>query len=422
MCPYTEEGWGLTHVCFVSQWYDPETGSAFVPGEIARSLKGANTGIEVVTGFPNYPVGSVYPGYHQSLRSQEVRDGVKVTRVPLIPTHSKSGLKRAVGFASFAASSTLLGLTSCGRPDVYLVYGSPVTSGLGPTLARRFTGTPVVTYVSDLWPDVVRGSGITSPGALGRRYEAVARGIARTVYSASDGLVATSPGMLAELEKRYPTVKHMRLIYNWVDESVFYPRSRSTPTRSELVDPGQFLAMYAGNLGYAQNPLVWIDLAERLKDRADIVLAIVGDGPLGSQMRRIATNRSLANVKFLGPQSLERSAELIAASDLQLVSLDASAALSVALPSKIQVSMALAKPILLSGQGEAAQVVTMSAAGHACSSGDVAGLAESLRNLVDGDYGHVVELGGRARDFYESRMSRAVGVQHLVELLEAVQV
>lgn len=39
----------------ISHWYDPEKGSAIIPGTIARALAARGNDVQVVTGFPNYP-------------------------------------------------------------------------------------------------------------------------------------------------------------------------------------------------------------------------------------------------------------------------------------------------------------------------------------------------------------------------------
>ena len=49
-------------VLYLTQWFEPEThvikGLKFV-----RALQAAGHEVTVVTGFPNYPSGRLYPGY-----------------------------------------------------------------------------------------------------------------------------------------------------------------------------------------------------------------------------------------------------------------------------------------------------------------------------------------------------------------------
>ena len=105
-----------TRVLLLTQWFDPEPtlkGMVF-----ARELVREGYEVEVVTGFPNYPGGKVYPGYRIRLLQREVIDGVHITRVPLYPNHDQSAIKRVLNYASFAASATIYGVFMAKRADV----------------------------------------------------------------------------------------------------------------------------------------------------------------------------------------------------------------------------------------------------------------------------------------------------------------
>ena len=78
----------------VSQWYPPEP--TYIPGDLARALAARGHRVRVLTGFPNYPTGTLYPGYRQRWNDTSVVDGVTVRRVPLYPSHDHSGTRRAI--------------------------------------------------------------------------------------------------------------------------------------------------------------------------------------------------------------------------------------------------------------------------------------------------------------------------------------
>jgi hypothetical protein len=84
----------------VTPCYDPETGSAAVAGAICLLTRGYE--VHVLTGFPNYPIGRFYPGYRPRLYQYEQLAGVHVHRVPLVPSHDRSPIRRAVTHQSFA--------------------------------------------------------------------------------------------------------------------------------------------------------------------------------------------------------------------------------------------------------------------------------------------------------------------------------
>ena len=92
----------------LTQWCDPEP--TFKGLVFARELVRQGFEVEVVTGFPNYPGGKVYPGYKIRWIQREHIDGVDVTRLPLYPNHDQSAVRRVLNYASFAASALLYGL------------------------------------------------------------------------------------------------------------------------------------------------------------------------------------------------------------------------------------------------------------------------------------------------------------------------
>ena len=94
-------------VLLLTQWFDPEP--TFKGLVFARELVQQGFEVEVVTGFPNYPGGRVYPGYKIKWLQRDVVDGVHITRVPLYPNHDQSAFKRILNYVSFAGSSLFYG-------------------------------------------------------------------------------------------------------------------------------------------------------------------------------------------------------------------------------------------------------------------------------------------------------------------------
>jgi hypothetical protein len=124
-------------VLVLSQHYWPEP----LPKahEIAEGLHELGHDVTVVTGFPNYPSGRLYPGHRIRPWTVEALRGVKVIRVALYPDHSRSAFHRILNYLSFAVSSAVLAPSMINRPDVILAIHPPLT--VGPRLADLFTET-----------------------------------------------------------------------------------------------------------------------------------------------------------------------------------------------------------------------------------------------------------------------------------------
>ena len=102
-------------VLFLTQW-DPEP--TFKGLVFSRELSRQGFDVEVVTGIPNYPCGTIYPGYQIKLIQREFIDGVALTRLPLYPSHDHSVFGRILNYFSFAFSTLVYGLFFAKKADV----------------------------------------------------------------------------------------------------------------------------------------------------------------------------------------------------------------------------------------------------------------------------------------------------------------
>ena len=92
-------------ILLLTQWFDPEP--AFKGLLFAKELVKRGFEVEVLTGFPNYPGGKLYPGYRVRFLMRENIDAVRVTRVPLYPSHDRSAWRRVTNYLSFAACASI---------------------------------------------------------------------------------------------------------------------------------------------------------------------------------------------------------------------------------------------------------------------------------------------------------------------------
>jgi hypothetical protein len=114
-------------VLLLTQWFEPEP--TFKGLTFAKALRDAGIEVEVLTGFPNYPIGKLYSGYKLRLMQHEMIEGIKVTRVPLYPSHDRSVLRRLTNYLSFAISALIYGVFFVRSIDVVYAYHPPLSVG-----------------------------------------------------------------------------------------------------------------------------------------------------------------------------------------------------------------------------------------------------------------------------------------------------
>src|SRR5713226_7062913 len=96
-------------VLILSQYYNPEP----IPkaAELADALRRRGHEVIVVTGFPNYPAGVLYPGYRLRFLKREEVDGIPVTRAYEYPYHGRSVIRRMMNYGSFVLSAPIASFT-----------------------------------------------------------------------------------------------------------------------------------------------------------------------------------------------------------------------------------------------------------------------------------------------------------------------
>lgn len=403
-------------IALISQWYDPEVGAAAVFGSIARTLAARGHEIEVLTGFPNYPIGSVYPGYHQRYHQREILDGIQVHRAPLYASHTSQPVARAANYLSFAASSTAVGLAALKDVDVILVCSGPVTAAIPAMAINRLRRIPYVLLVQDMWPQSVTQSGFLN-GAASRRVENALHALCDAVYRRAAAIAVTSPGMAPLIAERGVPQERIGVTANWADDAHFRPVTPRSDIVTELGPWPEFTVMYAGNLGEVQGLETVLDAADLLRKRTDIGFAFVGAGVAETSLRRDVRDRELSNVRFLGSQPLERMSDILALGDVQLVSLRDLPIFRSTLPSKVQAVLAAGRPIIGAVSGDAADVIDASGAGECVQPGSAATLAAAIERMSGLDQVALAGLGRAGRAYYVREFGRDVGGARLEALL-----
>ena len=393
-------------ILMLTQWFDPEP--AFKGLQFALALQARGHSVQVLTGFPNYPGGKVYPGYRIRLWQREVMRGISVLRVFLYPSHSRSAAGRVLNYLSFALSATLLGPLLLKPADVAYVYHPPATVGL-PALAFKYLRrVPFVYDVQDLWPDTLTATGMVN-GSLALR---LLGRWCQLVYRAADRIAVLSPGFQQRVSERGVPSSKVRLVYNWTH--AIPPTAPDAPLGKALA--GKFVVLFAGNLGAAQGLDTVLDAAKLTRDRhPELCFAFAGSGVEEPRLRQRAAAEGLANVVFLGRRPPEAMGGVYAWAAALLVHLRDDPLFAITIPSKTQTYLAIGKPILMGVRGDAADLVRAAGAGIVFAPGQAAALAQAAGELQEMPEAARQRMGDAGRAYYEAHLSLAAGVQAFEE-------
>lgn len=401
------------HIMFMAQCYAPEDVSAAVLiTELATDLVDRGHDVTFVTGAPSYPYGRVFPGYRNKLYQIEWLDGVRVVRTWSYISPKKSFWPRILHYGTYSATAFYGGLFA-GRPDIVVSYSPPLPLGMSAWLLSRLWRVPWVLQLEDLYPDAAVATGHLK----NRTAIALFSAVERFQYQR-----ATHISLIAESFRRNLLAKgvppaRMTLIPVWADPDVVRPLPKENAFRAQHGLEGQFVVMYAGNIGVTSSLEDVLEAACLLREEPHLRFVIVGEGTKKHSLEQKARREKLENVMFLPYQPRDAFPSMMAAADLSLVTLNSSSSLT-SLPSKIFNVMASARPILgVSPPGsEIAHLIEEGQCGVNVPPGCPELLAETILSLMRQEE-VLSQMGRKGRLLLTSKFSRAHCVERYEQML-----
>ncbi len=396
-------------VLLISNYYYPETvGAGIWVRQLALDLAERGHRVTVLTSFPSYPEGRIFPAYRGRRHLRETIEGIDVIRTFTLATPSKRFWPRAAAFGAFCLSALLGGLAERVRADVVYAVLPPLPLGVSAWALARAAGARLVVNVQDLYPEIAVATGfLRNRAAIGffERMEG-------WIYRWADHLVVISEGFRQNLLGKGVPAAKISVVPNWADPEAIVPGSRRNGFRRQLGLEGEFVVLYAGGLTVNSNLGPVLEAARQL-DPKRFAFVFVGDGAEKERLVRRARRLGLRNVIFAPFQPLERYAEVLAAADVTLVTLNP-AATHASLPSKVYKQMAAARPILAVGEpGSELDRLLRSARCGALAPPDDPGALAWFLLWAASHPDELARMGENGRSYVETECSRSVCVQAL---------
>jgi glycosyltransferase involved in cell wall biosynthesis len=326
-------------------------------------------------------------------------EGVRVIAMNLVLSNQHGVLRRLWTFALFSLLSCWYALTL--PADVVVASSGPITVGVPGLLARWVRGRPLIFEVRDLWPE-----GAIQLGMLrGRFVQRLARAFERLCYRNARAVVALSPGMAEGVLAAAPDARVV-VIPNSADLDLFDP-GIAPPASANGVTGGTFVALYAGTLGRANSSTELVDIATELERRGggDVRIVVVGDGYERAGMERLARERGLTTLVFLGKRPKTEVAAWHGAAAVTLCLFKPFPVLATCSPNKLFDSLAAGRPVINNTDGWIRDLLARSGAGESYRAGDAPAAAALLLALRD-DPGRRRAMGDAARRLAEQEFAR----------------
>ncbi|MFE7647879.1 glycosyltransferase family 4 protein [Streptomyces phaeoluteigriseus] len=228
------------------------------------------------------------------------------------------------------------------KPDVAMLSNLPIPMLVAAAAMLKRLGIPWVLWHQDVTTVALKTfAGVAkSMGVAARVFGAGEKWSARRAAA----IVVIAQSFL-RIHQQWGTAAKVTVIPNWAPLDEILPRNRDNDWSAEHGLNGVKTVLYSGTLGLKHNPVLLVQLAERLRDRGTPVrLVVVNDGPAVPVLRRAAAARGV-DLTLLPFQPYARLPEVLGSGDLLVVVLAADAG-QFSVPSKTLSYLCAGRPVL----------------------------------------------------------------------------
>lgn len=375
--------------------------------------------MHVVTGIPNYPKGKFFPGYGLFKKRHEVINGVRVTRLPLVPRGEDNKIMLMLNFFSFFIVGWFWMLFHALWHKYDLVFCqqlSPVMMSSPAVLYKKIRHVPLYTWVLDLWPE-----SLTAAGGINNKYILGFFNLfVKSEYKNSDKILTSSKSFDQSILK-YGDYKDKVIYYpQWSDgASNASGLNFALPEKlQELSSNGDFIVMFAGAVGEAHGMECNMQAALKTKEYKNIKWVIVGDGRRLDWVRSFVKENGLEEtVITLGRFPSETMPLFFEKADVMLVSLTDSPLFNMYSPAKIASYMAAERPIIAALNGEGGEVIKAAECGWNVKAGDSDSLAKLVIALSQTDRQELAVKGQKGKAYYDKFFTKDECLKKLDEIM-----
>ena len=391
------------------------TGTGPLVTDLAVDLVEKGNQVTVITSMPHYGRHEIPPEYHGKLLHRSNYNGIDLWRTYVYVPPNPSGFQRSINYLSYTFMSIVAGLMAK-KPDVVLCVNPPITVGFSGWLLSLLRRVPMVFNVQDVWPDCLVIIDQLRSSLLARFFKY----LEKFIYRVSARVTVLSEGMKENLMCKGVPAEKVVVIPNWANVEAILPVKRENSFRVAHGLNGEFVVMFAGNLGFIAMLDRVLEAAKLLENDPHIQFLIVGEGNAKAGLISRAGELGLKNVRFLTTQPKEVLPEMLGAADLSLVTLNRQLG-QLNVPSKTYSIMASARPVLASvpDDSEIARLVKLADCGVGVPPEDPFSLANAIRNLSRQPE-KLMLYGSNGRSYVEKYLNRHRLTSQYHDLLQQI--
>jgi glycosyltransferase involved in cell wall biosynthesis len=397
-------------VLLITQYFPPEIEIGGMKiFEISKKLLAMGVFPVVLTGYPNFPTGRIFPGFSNKGPMKEKIEKIQVIRVPIYPSHSLSVAARMANQMSFFLSA-LIHIRKIPKADILLATSPPLFVGFLGFLLARHQNIPFVFEIRDLWPESAIQVGLVKRSWITGIFD----GLQSFTCRKCDRAVALTQGIKAKLDESGHPGSKVSVIRNGVDVNLF---SVQKPEYHHRARSRKIKLGYIGTLSLIHGIGVLVDVAEKLKNE-NVEIHVTGDGVEKERLIRRIRDGRIRNVFIHDAVPKAEVPSVIHQMDIGLVTVKNIPFCKGTVPAKLFEYWACGKPVILAAEGEAQELAREADAALSVKPEDGQSIADAVLRLKN--HPHLRKrLGQNGRRYVIRNSSRDIAARQYLEVFES---
>jgi glycosyltransferase involved in cell wall biosynthesis len=301
---------------------------------------------------------------------------------------------------------------------VFVQQLSPFFVAIPAAIMAKMQQIPLYLWVLDLWPESVQSVGGTNNKIL----LDMLNNIVVSVYKKSTKILIGSRGYERAIKQKGDFAKKLIYFPNWAEDNI----ESDNPINVRSIFPfcsfteDDFILLFAGNLGEAQNLDMLLESANLVKEVFNIKWVFLGDGRKRRSLKYRAMELKLEKTVFFpGRFPVNTMPQFMKAADILLVSLKDEKIFNLTVPSKVQYYMSQGKPILAMLNGDGADLITETNCGFCVPAGDYKKCTETVMMIYE-NRNKLQSLGLNGKKYYEKHFTKKNRMDQLEKIIKGM--
>ena len=375
-------------ILIVSQYFWPEN---FRVNDIVNYYKEQGAHVEILTGKPNYPGGTLFEDFKKNPKKYSNYNGFEVHRVPMLTRRKGSNTNLVFNYLSFLLSSMFFGFFFLRKKkfDYIFTFGtSPLTVAFTSLFLSKFCKSKTCLWVLDLWPEIIFELGVLK----GKILERILSKIIKFILNKTDIIFAQSESYVKLIKEKVTDKYKVHYFPSWPE----IINENSHKNISELnFEEDKLKIFFTGSIGDAQNYRTIAEVIFQTKN-LNISWYIIGGGRRFKELIKLKKIQELENLKlidFLPPNEIVYYQKK---ADVLFLSLKKGKILSSTIPGKFSTYLKYNKPILGLISGEVNNLINNYNVGYAVDPDDIGALVIKIKELIN------LKLRGEINDKFKN--------------------